>query len=120
MLTPDQINSIHRLHLVEKWPLRKIARHLKIGRRTIGKYIATPAPAPVHRDRASKLDAFKPAISELLERDSTAPATVILERLRTLGFDGSVTIVKDYLQVLRTEAKNRRAYVRMEPGPGGE
>jgi hypothetical protein len=37
MLTPDQINTIHRLHLVEKWPLRKIARHLKIGRRTIGK-----------------------------------------------------------------------------------
>jgi transposase len=118
MLTPDQINSIHRLHLVEKWPLRKIARHLKIGRRTIGKYLETPAPPPVRRDRASKLDAFKPAISELLERDSTAPATVITERIRTLGFDGGITIVKDYLQAVRTEAKNRRAYVRMEPGPG--
>jgi transposase len=118
MLTADQINTIHRLHLVEKWPLRKIARHLKIGRRTLVKYIKMPAPPPARRDRASKLDAFKPAISELLERDSTAPATVILERLRTLGFDGSITIVKDYLQAVRTEAKNRRAYVRMEPGPG--
>ena len=38
MLTPDQINQIHRLHWVEKWPLRKIARHLRIGRRTIAKY----------------------------------------------------------------------------------
>jgi hypothetical protein len=37
MLTSDQINNIHRLHLVEKWPLRKIARHLKIGRRTLVK-----------------------------------------------------------------------------------
>lgn len=117
MLTADQINTIHRLHLVEKWPLRKIARHLKIGRRTLVKYIETPAPPRAPRDRTSKLDAFKPAISELLERDSTAPATVILERLRTLGFDGGITIVKNYLQAVRTEAKNRRAYVRMEPGP---
>jgi hypothetical protein len=118
MLTPDQINSIHRLHLVDKWPLRKIARHLHIGRRTVAKYMQTPAPPPTHRDRASKLDPFKAAISELLERDPTAPATVIAEHLRTLGFDGGITIVKDYLQALRTEARNRRAYVRMEPGPG--
>ena len=118
MLTPDQINTIHRLHLVDKWPLRKIARHLHIGRRTVAKYIQTPAPPPTHRDRASKLDPFKPAISELLERDATAPATVIAEHLRTLGFEGGITIVKDYLQALRTEARNRRAYVRMEPGPG--
>ena len=98
MLTSDQINNIHRLHLIEKWPLRKIARHLKIGRRTLAKYIQNPAPPPTRRDRASKLDPFKPAIAELLERDSTAPATVIAERIRTLGYDGGNTIVKDYLQ----------------------
>lgn len=118
MLTPDQINTIHRLHLIDKWSLRKIARHLQIGRHTVAKYIETPAPPPAHRDRASKLDPFKPAIDELLERDPTAPATVIAERLRTLGFDGGITIVKDYLQALRADTKNRRAYVRMEPGPG--
>jgi transposase len=84
----------------------------------VAKYIETPAPPLTRRDRASKLDAFKPAINEFLERDATAPATVILERLRTLGFEGGITIVKDYVQALRTEAKNRRAYVRMEPGPG--
>ena len=118
MLTSDQINTIHRLHLVEKWPLRKIARHLKIGRRTLAKYIRTPAPPPTRRDRASKLDPFKPAIAELLERDPTAPATVIAERIRTLGYDGGITIVKDYLQAVRAETHARRAYVRVEPGPG--
>ena len=69
----------------------QIARHFKIGRRTLIKYIATPVLPPARGDRASKLDAFKPAISELLELDPTAPSTVILERLRTLGFDGGVT-----------------------------
>ena len=38
MLTPEQINNIHRLHWVEKQSVRKIARQLHLGRRTIAKY----------------------------------------------------------------------------------
>ena len=118
MLTSDQINTIHRLHSVEKWSLRKIAAHLHIGRRTVHKYIDTPAPPSTRRDRGSKLDAFKPAIAEMFQQDPAAHAPVITQRLRTLGYDGGETIVKDYLRTLRTESKNRRAYVRVEPGPG--
>jgi transposase len=119
MLTSQQINEIHRLHLVEKWSARKIARHLHIGRRTIARYLDDPAPAPVHRrDRASKLDPFKPAINDLLQQDPTANAPVIVQRLLPLGFDGGVTIVKDYLRALREDSIARRAYVRVEPGPG--
>lgn len=118
MLTPDQINAIHRLHGVEKWSLRKIAAQLHIGRRTLMKYLETPAPPPAHRDRASKLDAFKPAIAELLEQDPAAHAPVIAQSLRTLGYNGGETIIKDYLRALRAESKTRRAYVRVEPGPG--
>jgi transposase len=118
MLTPDQINAIHRLHGVEKWSLRKIAAHLRIGRRTIVRYLENPAPPPVRRDRSSKLDPFKSAIAELLDQDPTAHAPVVTQRLRTLGYDGGETIVKDYLRALRAESKTRRAYVRVEPGPG--
>ncbi len=74
MLSPEQINEIHRLHFVEKWPQRRIARHLHIGRHTLAKYLDTPAPSPSHRDRTSKLDAFKPAVAELLQQDPHAPA----------------------------------------------
>src|SRR5689334_11518762 len=118
MLTPDQINHIHRLHWGEQWPLRKIARHLHIGRRTLAKYLATPAPAPTHRDRASKLDPFKPAITELLEKDPTATAAVIAQRLRQLGYAGGITILKDYLHAVRLNSRARRAYVRVEPAAG--
>jgi transposase len=118
MLSPEQINEIHRLHLVEKWPLRKIARHIHIGRRTLAKYLDTPAPTPSPRLRASKLDAFKPALAELLERDPEAPATVLLQRLQTLGYQGGITILKDHLQALEKHAVQRRAYVRVEPGAG--
>jgi transposase len=118
MLTPDQINTIHHLHWAEQWPLRKIARHLHIGRRTVAKYLATPAPAPSRRDRTSKLDPFKPAITELLEKDPTATSAVIAQRLRQLGYQGGITILKDYLHAVRRSAAARRAYVRVEPAAG--
>ena len=118
MLSPEQINEIHRLHLVEKWPQRRIARHLHIGRHTLAKYLDTPAPPPSRRDRTSKLDVFKPAIAELLQQDPKAPAQVLFQRLQALGYDGGITILKDYLQAVRKDAVLRRAYVRMEPSPG--
>jgi len=118
MLSPDQISELHRLHFVEKWSLRKIARHMRIGRRTIAKYLEAPAAKAAHRDRASKLDPFKEIIAELLQQDPDANAPVIAQRLKPHGYDGGFTIVKDYLRTLRKNTVARRAYVRVEPAPG--
>ena len=118
MLTNEQINEIHRLHFVENWTVRKIARHLHIGRRTVAKYLIKPAQTPLHRTRTSKLDPFKPAIEEWLQQDSSVTAAVIFQRLRDQGFAGGYTIIKDHLQAVRTETKTRRAFVRMEPAAG--
>ena len=98
MLTNEQIDTIHRLHFVEKWTVRQIARHLHIGRRTIAKYLVQPAQAPPQPTRGSKLDRFKPRIEEWLEQDASVTAAVIFQRLRELGFTGGYTIVKDHLQ----------------------
>lgn len=48
MLTTDQINDLHRLYWSERWPIRKIERHLNMNWRTIKKYLdaAPPASAP--------------------------------------------------------------------------
>jgi len=118
MLTPDQISELHRLHWVEKWSLRRIARHLGLGRRTITKYLQAPAAKPARRERTRKIDSWKDAISELLAQDPEANAPVIAQRLKPLGFDGGLTIVKDYLRALRRNSLARRAYVRVEPAPG--
>jgi transposase len=118
MLSPEQIDAIHRLHWAEKWPLRKIARHLKLGRRTVTKYLASPAPAPAHRQRPSKLDRYKSLIAQLLEQDPAAPAVVIAQRLRAQGFAGGITILKDYLHGLRAQSAVKRAFVRVEPAAG--
>ena len=118
MLTPDQISELHRLHFVEKWPARKIARQMRIGRRTIAKYLEAPTAKAARRDRASKLDPFKEIIAELLRQDPNANAPVIAQRLKPHGYDGGFTIIKDYLRTLRKNAVARRAYVRVEPTPG--
>src|SRR6516225_5272254 len=118
MLTPDQISELHRLHWVEKWSLRRIARHLHIGRRTLAKYLNTPASKPARRERSHKIEPWKAAIAELLEKDPEASAPVIAQHLKPLGFDGGLTIIKNYLRALRKSSVARRAYVRVEPAPG--
>jgi transposase len=118
MLTSEQINTVHRLHFAEHWSVRKIARHLHLGRRTISQYLATPARTAAPRPRASKLDSFKATIAELLEQDAKASAVVIAQRLRPLGYDGGLSILKEHLHSVRVNSQAKRAYLRMEPGPG--
>src|SRR5438034_584429 len=118
MLTNEEIDTIHRLHFVDKWTVRKIARHIGVGRRSVAKYLSKPVQTPSHRKRSSKLDRFKDQIDEWLRHDPDAPATVLLQFLREQGFTGGYTILKDHLQAVRPETKTRRAFVRMEPFAG--
>jgi transposase len=118
MLSPEQIDTIHRLHWGEKWSLRKLARHLHLARKTIRKYLDFPAAAPVRRPRATKLDAFKPTIAELLAQDATASSVVIAQRLHPLGYHGGITILRNYVKTVRPNSAAPRAFVRMEPSPG--
>jgi len=118
MLRTDQINEIHRLAAGEHWSMRRIARQLHMDTRTVKKYLQTPVPAPIHRPRPSKLDPFKPLVSELLEQDARAPGVVILQRLNAAGYAGGHSILREYLQRVRTTGSAPRAFVRMEPSAG--
>ena len=118
MLTSDQINDLHRLYWSERWPTRKIERHLKMGWRTIKKYLDMPAQTPAGRSRTSKLDPYKATISELIEKDPTASAAVIGQRLRPLGYTGGDSILREHLQKTCPQLRPQRAFVRMEPKAG--
>jgi len=76
------LSRIHRLADGEHWSLRRIARQLHLAARTVKKYLATPVPSPVRRPRPSKLDPFKPFISELLEQHPHAQGAVIFREGR--------------------------------------
>jgi transposase len=88
-----RVDAIYRLYHDEKWSKRRICRELHVARKTINKYLRSPAAVAASRKpRKAKLDAFKPVIRELVERDRKASAVVIAERLRPTGFTGELTI----------------------------
>jgi len=117
MLSTDQINELHRLYWSEHWPIRKIERQLNMCGKTIRKYLDAPAQEPARRDRSSKLDPFKGAITEWLEKDSLVSAAVIEQKLRPMGYQGGHSIVREYVRNARPQAP-KRAFVRMEPLAG--
>jgi len=118
MLSTDQINDLYRLYWSERWPIRKIERHLRMGWRTIKKYLDAPAQGPAKRQRTSKLDPFKATIAEWLTKDPTVTAAVIEQRLRPLGYAGSHSILRECVQKLRPQLTPQRAFIRLEPAPG--
>jgi transposase len=112
------LESIQRLRWVEKWSIRKIARHLHCSRKTVRKYLQSQPPPRPHRCRPSKLDLFKETMAEFLAQDPTASAAVIQQRLAPLGYRGSHSILRAYLRAARPRQASRRAFLRVEPPPG--
>jgi transposase len=64
------------------------------------------------------LDPFTDDIAGMLDSDPKVSAMVIRQRLAERGFDGSITIVRDYLSGVRPSAKPKAAFIRFESEPG--
>ncbi|MDX1709267.1 MAG: IS21 family transposase, partial [Desulfobacterales bacterium] len=112
------IFEIHRLEDLG-WAERKIARHLRISRPSVRKYLVNPDISPKKRTpRPSKLDAYRELIKQFVEQDPQVKAPVVLQRLEQNGFDGKITIVRDYLRTLRGTQSQRRPFIRFESPPG--
>ena len=77
-----------------------------IDRDTVKNYINDPQ-RKFKRSAAPnlKLDPFRQLIDKWLEEDKEVKAPVVLQRLHENGFDGQITIVRDYLLQLRGPQK---------------
>ena len=93
------------------------ARALGLDARTVAKWAEVEQfqPRACNTHRPSKLDAFKGQVVRWLD---THPYTAqqIYQRLRAAGFDGGITIVKDYVQRIRPRAP--QAYLTLNFAPG--
>lgn len=117
MIDKRTIFEIHRLkHL--GWSNRKIARHLRIDRGSVKKYALNPVQLQIRFPRACKLDPHRDLVKEVLEKDPTVSAPVVLQHLKENGFEGKITIVRDFLFDLRGKRKQRIPYTRFESSPG--
>lgn len=119
VMDPVRINAIYRLRHEEKWSLRKISRELQMARKSIKKYLRSPAARRlVRKPRRTKLDPFKPVIREFMERDPKASAVVVAQRLAPLGYTGRLSILRVYLKTVRQAVHSPRAFIRIESSPG--
>jgi transposase len=111
--------EVHRLHEREGWSKTAIARKLSMSRNTVDRLLRLQDPPRYERRRkGSLLDPFKADIAEMLESDAEAPATVILDHLQSRGYEGRITILKDYLQQERPRYLARRSFQRTSYVPG--
>jgi len=79
----------------------QIARALDLDRRTVAKWIAEPRFRPRQSTaRTSKLDPYKSQIRQWLEAHPYS-AQQVFQRLREDGFEGSYSIVKDCVRIMR-------------------
>jgi transposase len=111
---------LQEMNLMQGKNVSQIARETGMSRNTIRKYLSQGEQP--HRlkgaIRGSKLDLYKPYIQELLGL-GVYNASVIFDRIVDRGFNGGITILKDYLAPLRPPSvKMEPAVRRFETLPG--
>lgn len=108
--------EIRRLHRAEGMAIRAIARRLKVSKNTVKRALASQEPPRYQRkSRGSAVDAFEPAIRELLEEFPEMPTTVIMERV---GWDRGRSVFFTRVAQLRPLFKPVDPASRTEYQPG--
>ena len=92
-------------------PIARLAKRLRIGRRTIHRLIATKqlardldAGRAEYRPRppvTRKIDGYKPVIEERLRQYPQLSSVRLLEEIRAAGYAGSYTQVKEFVRTVR-------------------
>lgn len=121
MISAEELMKIKVLH-AQGYSQRKIARELNISRNTVRKYINSKDCEPTYKPRVkgvSKLDPFKNFINERIAHANPIrlSGTVIHRELRDIGYQGGITLVRDYLRQLR-DCVEPVEVIRFETEPG--
>jgi transposase len=113
--------DVHELEQMKQMGLSisAISEATGYDRKTVRRYLLEPEGVPSYSARApapSKLDPHKPYLQDRLTA-GVWNAQVLLREIRTLGYDGSYTILKDWLHPQRAAA-SAAAVRRFETPPG--
>jgi transposase len=119
-MDPELWSNIRRLRLTEHLSQSAIAKHLGVHRDTVRRALAAhdgpPKDGLPRRNLPSKLDPFKPYITDRLARFPNLPGSTLLQDLKSQGYTGSLTILGEHLRQVRPKAP--QAFLRLETLPG--
>ncbi|MBS9926383.1 IS21 family transposase [Vibrio alginolyticus] len=102
MINQEQLVEIHVLHQQGR-SIRRIAKDLGISRNTVRTYLRDKSKAPVYPERQSRPTKLQPYHDYLRTRIEAAkpywiPATVLLRELKSLGYEGGITMLKEHIR----------------------
>ena len=117
MINRRTVFEIHRLKDMQ-FSIRQIAKTLNLDRGTVARYIKHPdVTRKPKQGRPSKLDPFREDIKKMVKQYPKVKAPVVLREISDKGFDGEITIVREYLRLLK-HAGGKQAFIRFESKPG--
>ena len=97
----------------EGWSIRTLSRHFHLGRNTVRRILKRKHTqrneghnllAPRQVPRRSKLDAYRPAMEELLKTFPVLTGQRLFEELKLRGYEGGISILRERLRKLRPKA----------------
>jgi transposase len=113
VLDVERWAELRREHFVRGVSIKELARRYGIDRNTVRRALRFDRPPRYERPRRpSKLDPFKDEIHRLLRRNPKLTGVRVRELIEPLGFEGSKTIVDDYLREVRPLFRHERTYQR--------
>lgn len=116
MLSKEDFAVIKALHKRGVY-LKDIAVQLDVHPKTVSRALQRgAAPNRKRKRRESKLDPYKAQVDQLLQA-GVWNGVVILREIQAEGYDGGVTILRDYIRPKRA-LRPGRATVRFETKPG--
>jgi transcriptional regulator with XRE-family HTH domain len=115
VLDVERWAELRREHFVRGVSIKELARRHGIDRGAVRRALRSDVPPRYRRAaRASKLDPFKDEIHALLDGDPKLSGVRVRELIEPLGFEGSKTIVDDYLREVRPLFRKARTHQRSE------
>lgn len=119
MVSVERWAEIRRMHRVEGLSIREIRRRTGLHRKTIRRALASPEPPRYRRPaKPSKLDPHRDEIARLLRKHDGITNTRIRELIEEDGYQGSKTILDEYLRELRPIVCPKRTHQRTIYRPG--
>ena len=110
------MNEAKSLRL-QGFKIHEISEMLGRSERTIYTYLSGPPRKRKKREYKSLLQPYKPFIDTILEETPDYNRIVLLKRLKTQGYEGSITILRDYTAAKSKEI-NTKVVIRFETEPG--
>lgn len=101
------------------WTKTAIAEATGFDRKTISKYLKSnqlPERKASEQQKESKLEPYKSYILQRV-KEGTTNCVVLLEEIQTMGYEGKMTILRDFVRPLRQQPK-KQATLRFETPPG--